>query len=177
MSVHVHGHMVISDFLPCKIGKYNNDSGWRGYICGESTASLLGKLLGGAREHWADENYNPLLNDLRIIWETVNPQNEDGECYTYDSEEEYYSLTTEQCNALRFPSGFDGPITLTIAPYYDRYDTYWHIVFYGSLRRRYQDGMEQVETWWKTLQQFFNFSAGYIHAEWLDHIWEDKIFH
>ena len=175
MSTHVHGHIIIDDYLPCKIGQYADAEDWRGYIYGESTASLLGKFLKAERDHWADDEYNPLINDLHIIWEKEVPSDNNDDI-VIESEDEFYQLTSEQCKNLRFPAGSDGPIDLTIIPYNDRYKTSWHIVFHGSLRRRYGDGLEHVKNWWETLQQFFEFKAGYIHAEWLDNVWEDKIF-
>lgn len=175
MSTHVHGHIIIDDYLPCKIGQYANSEEWRGHLYGDSTASLLGKFLTAEREHWADDEYRPLINDLHIIWEKDAPSDNDNDI-VIESEDEFYNLTPEQCKNLRFPAGSDGPIDLTIIPYNDRYKTTWHIVFHGSLRRCYGDGMGHIKNWWKTLQQFFEFKAGYIHAEWLDNIWEDKLF-
>ena len=174
--VNVSGFMVIGDGLPCNIGEHANDKEWVGTIIGSSTCVLLGYLINGARQNYDREFYNPILNDLRIEWRKI--EDYDGNRpYDYVEEREYewFQLSDEELEALKFPHGSEGPLDVTITPCMERDSTTWHIVIDGGLCDRTSAYFEDLKKWWKTLQKFFYVSVAFIHVDCGDKIWEDKI--
>jgi hypothetical protein len=94
--VNVSGFMVIGDGLPCNIGEHLNDEQWVGNIVGTSVAEMLGNFLIGARQNmlgYRDEDYNPLLNPLRIEWRKLYNFDEEPREYE-DVEYEWYDYNT-----------------------------------------------------------------------------------
>lgn len=175
--VNVSGFMVIEDVLPCNIGDHLNDEQWVGNIVGTSVAELLGYLINDERQNMLyrrDENYDPLLNSLRIEWRKLYNYDEEPRDYE-DVEDEWYDLTEDDKKALLFPCGSEGPLDITVTPYMDRMGAHWHIVFDGGLRDRTSAYFEDLKKWWNTLQKFFNVNVAFIHAECGDKTWEDKI--
>lgn len=175
MSFHVYcsGYMVITDDLPCKIGKHKGDNEWIGEVYPSSVAQMLGALLVGMRENCYKEKYNPLINPLRIVWK--NYPNYDEEKGLDIIEDEWYDLDDETLKSLVFPHGSEAPLNLTITPHTNKWGTSWHIVFEGDLRDRDYNYFKSIEKWWKTLQNFFEVGSGYIVAEGQGKKWQNIV--
>ena len=96
--VSVTGYIVISDGLPCRIGKYGKPfdevisdeeflTMWNGEICGMTVSDMLGKVLIAMSKKWKyiiDKPYNPFGFHDRIIWK--KPIMEDSGLYGGDEE-------------------------------------------------------------------------------------------
>lgn len=148
--IHVTGYMVISNDLPCRIGKYGKPFDevisdeefvkmWNGEICGESVSDMLGKILIAMSKKWK------YFTDKSLL-----------EC-------------------LQFPCGSEGPLDVTVTPHIDECRTSWHIVFNGNLKDRDSSYFERVKSWWEAMQTMFNVYSGYICCTWLDEKWQNII--
>jgi hypothetical protein len=192
--IHVTGYMVISDGLPCRIGKYGKPFDevisdeefmrmWNGEICGMTVSDMLGKLIIAMTNRWmyfTDKPYNPLGFHDRIFWK--KPIMEDNGLYVGDEEEEEWFRWDEQklkdkplLECLQFPCGSEGPLDVTVTPHIDEWGTSWHIVFNGNLRDRDSSYFEHVKSWWEAMQTMFNVGSGYICCTWLDEKWKEEI--
>ena len=192
--VNVSGYMVISNDLPCRIGKYGKAfdeeisdeeflTMWHGEICGTTVSNMLGKVLIAMSEGWEylyDEPYNPFNLSDRILWK--KPIYDDEKNFVEDEEEEEWFRWDElklkdkpllQC--LQFPCGSEGPLDVTVTPHIDECGTSWHIVFDGNLRDRTDGYFEHIKSWWEAMQTMFNVGRGYIRASFYPKTWESKI--
>ena len=102
--VNVSGYMVISNDLPCRIGKYGKAfdeeisdeeflTMWHGEICGTTVSNMLGKVLIAMSEGWEylyDEPYNPFNLSDRILWK--KPIYDDEKNFVEDEEEEEWEF-------------------------------------------------------------------------------------
>ena len=192
--VKVSGYMVISDDLPCRIGKYGKPfdedisdeeflAMWNGELCGSTVSDMLGKVLIGMSKKWeylADKPYNPFGFHDKIFWK--KPMHDDEGLYLGDEEEEEWfrwdelklkDKTLLEC--LQFPCGSEGPLKITVIPHIDERGTSWHIVFNGNLRDRTDCYFEHIKSWWEAMQTMFNVGSGYIRASFYPKTWEAKI--
>ena len=192
--VSVTGYMVISDFLPCRIGKYGKPfdeeisdeeflTMWNGELCGTNVSNMLGKILIAMSKNWeylADKPYNPFGFHDVIHWK--KPIMEDNGLYVGDEEEEELFRWDELklkgkslLECLQFPCGSEGPLDVTVTPHIDEFGTSWHIVFNGNLRNRTDGYFEHIKSWWEAMQTMFNVGSGYIRAFFYPNSWESKI--
>ena len=192
--VNVSGYMVISNDLPCRIGKYGKAfdeeisdeeflTMWHGEICGTTVSNMLGKVLIAMSEGWEylyDEPYNPFNLSDRILWK--KPIYDDEKNFVEDEEEEEWfrwdKLKLKDkplLECLQFPCGSEGPLDITVTPHIDELRTSWHIVFNGDLRDRTYGYFEHIKSWWDAMQTIFNVDSGYIKASFYPKTWEFKI--
>ena len=192
--IKVSGYMVISDGLPCRIGKYGKPfdeeisddeflTMWQGELCCGNVSDMLGKILITMSNKWKyliDEPYNPFGFHDRIIWK--KPIFDDEGLFIEDEEEEEWFRWDELkikdkplLECLQFPCGSEGPLDVTVTPHIDEWGTCWHIVFNGNLRDRENTYFKKIEKWWNTLQLLLNVGSGYICCTWLDEKWENII--
>ena len=192
--VNVSGYMVISNDLPCRIGKYGKAfdeeisdeeflTMWHGEICGVTVSNMLGKVLIAMSEGWEylyDEPYNPFNLSDRILWK--KPIYDDEKNFVEEEEEEEWfrwdklklkDKSLLEC--LQFPCGSEGPLDVTVTPHIDELRTRWHIVFNGDLRDRTYGYFEHIKSWWDAMQTIFNVDSGYIKASFYPKTWECKI--
>lgn len=192
--INITGYMVISDGLPCHIGKYGKPFDeeisdeefirmWVGEICGATVSDMLGKIIITMSKKWKyfiDKPYNPLGFHDRILW---NRPIYDGEkIFVEDEKEEEWFRWDELklkdkplLECLQFPCGSEGPLDVTVTPHIDEWGTSWHVVFDGNLRDRDSSYFEHVKSWWEAIQTMFNVCSGYICCTWLDNKWENII--
>ena len=188
------GYMVVSDGLPCRIGKYGKpfdeeisdeefETMWNGEISGMSVSDMIGKIFIAMSKKWryfADEPYDPFGYHDKINWK--KPIMGEGGLYIGDEEEEEWFVWEElmlddkpllQC--LQFPCGSEGPIDITVTPHVDEFGTSWHIVFQGNMRDRASEYLDHIKRWWKAVQTMLNVYNGYIKASYGYECWEDIV--
>ena len=192
--IHITGYMVISNDLPCRIGKYGKPfdekisdkeflTMWNGEICGVTVSDMLGKILIAMSKKWkylSDKPYNPLGFHDRILW--MKPIYDDEKNFVEEEEEEEWfrwdNLKLKDkplLKCLQFPCGSEGPLNVTVTPYINEFGTSWHIVFDGNLRDRTDGYFEHIKSWWEAMQNMFNVGSGYIKASFYPKTWESKI--
>ena len=192
--VTITGYMVISDGLPCRIGKYGKPfdeeisdeefmTMWNGELCGTNVSDMLGKVLIAMSRNWQyliDKPYNPFGFHDRILWK--KPIYDDEKMFVEDEEEEEWFRWDELklkdkplLECLQFPCGSEGPLDVTVTPHIDEFGTSWHIVFNGNLRDRTDGYFEHIKSWWEAMQTMFNVGSGYIRASFYPNHWESKI--
>lgn len=160
----ITGYMVLTDYLPCNIGKYAGDEKWEGKICGETVASMIGKLITSARDTWYQEHQKYLPYWIRIIWTNLE---------TNEEEEEYYHPKEDEYKAAGFLYGSEGPLDMTYSMFSDDTGVCYHIVFDGALRDRHS--IESVKEWWTMIQRFFDVGAGFIRAHSVEGEWSNIV--
>lgn len=186
--LYVSGYMVVSDYLPCKIGKKytidgENDLSPSAELCGYNVSTMLGSVLVSLRQRWAyyhDKSYNPFNYQDRILWKI--PIVDDNGSFIKDEEDEEWIKWDEMkigetpfLKVMEFPCGSEGPLDLTITPHIDEWGTSWHIVFNGNLRDRDSSYIKHIEEWWKVMQLLLNVESGYIVVEGQGKKWKNAV--
>lgn len=160
----ITGYMVLTDYLPCNIGKHAGDEKWEGKISEESVPTMIGKLITSARDTWYQEHQKYLPYWIRIVWTNVK---------TGETDEEYYHPEEDEYRAAGFLHGSEGPLDISSVMHTTDIGVSYHIVFDGALRDRHN--LESVKEWWKTMQRFFDIGAGFIRAHSFEGEWSDII--
>ena len=166
---HCSGYMVVSPEKPMFGTLHVNEEDWTSEYSFDKDQQWVGQLLVTAREEygWSWDDYPILPVNSIIEWKK----------YTSDEvieEREVYNYPEEDNKKLRFPSGSEGPLNLTVTACVNKHGLAWHIVFHGCLRD--YETCQPIAEWWNTLKKYLTIYSGHIYASSRDDYFEDTIY-